>query len=77
MEPILIIINKQQVQIGCKLPDSITELSIQTNPLIRLQCESSEVALIKAWLNDIVDRLDTEYVLYEGVLIRSDELRKF
>ena len=77
MQPILITINKQQVQIGCKLPDSITELSIQTNPLIQFQCEPHEVSIIKAWLNDIVDRLDTEYVLYEGVLIRSDELRKF
>ena len=77
MQPLLIIINKQQVQIGCKLPDTITELTIQTNPLIQLQCESFEVALIKQWLNNIVDRLDTEYVLYNGTLIKSAELRKF
>ena len=32
---------------------------------------------IKAWLNDVVDRLDTEYAAYNGTLIKSTELRKF
>ena len=32
MEPILISINKQLVQLGCKLPDKITEFAIETNP---------------------------------------------
>ena len=77
MQPILISINKQQVQIGCQLPDVITQLSLDLNPFIQLQCEQHEVALIKAWLNDVVDRLDTEYVAYNGTLIKSTELRKF
>ncbi len=77
MQPILISINKEQVQIGCPLPDVITQLSIDLNPFIQLQCEQHEVALIKARLNDEVDRLDTEYVLYNGTLIKSTDLRKF
>lgn len=77
MQPILISINKEQVQIGCQLPDVITQLSIDLNPLIQLQCEQHEVALIKVWLNDVVDRLDTEYVAYNGTLIKSTDLRKF
>ena len=77
MQPILILINNQPVQIGCKLPESITKLSLDLNPLIQLQCEQHEVVLIKAWLNDVVDRLDTEYVAYNGTLIKSTELRKF
>ena len=77
MQPILISINKQQVQIGCQLPDVITQLSLDLNPFIQLQCEQHKVALIKAWLNDVVDRLDTEYVLYNGTLIKSTDLRKF
>ena len=77
MQPILISINKQQVQIGCQLPDVITQLSLDLNTLIQLQCEQHEVALIKAWLNDVVDRLDTEYVAYNGTLIKSTDLRKF
>ena len=39
MEPILISINKQLVQLGCKLPDKITEFAVQTNPFIRLEVE--------------------------------------
>ena len=77
MQPILILINNQHVQIGCQLPDVITQLSIDLNPLIQLQCEQHEVVLIKAWLNDVVDKLDTEYVAYNGTLIKSTDLRKF
>ena len=77
MQPILISINKEQVQISCKLPESITQLSLDLNPFIQLQCEQHEVALIKAWLNDVVDRLDTDYILYNGTLVKSTDLRKF
>ena len=77
MEPILISINKQQVQIGCPLPDTITEFAIQTNPFILVQVDPAQATYIKAWLNNLVDRLDIEYVLYNGTLIKSTELRKF
>ena len=77
MEPILISINKQLVQIGCKLPDKITEFAVQTNPFIRLEVEPAQATFIKSWLNDVMDRLDTEYVLYNGTLIKSAELRRF
>ena len=77
MEPILISINKQQVQLGCILPDKITEFALQTNPFIQLQVDPAQATFIKAWLNDIVDRLDTEYVLYNEALVKSTELRKF
>ena len=77
MQPILILINNQPVQIGCQLPDAITQLSLDLNPLIQLQCEQHEVVLIKAWLNDVVDILDTEYVSYNGTLVKSTDLMKF
>ena len=77
MEPILISINKQLIQLGCKLSNKITEFAVQTNPFIRLEVEPAQATFIKSWLNDIVDRLDTEYVLYNGTLIKSAELRKF
>ena len=77
MEPILISINKQHVKLGSPLPDVITELAIQTNPFILLQVEPAQATFIKAWLNDVVDKLDPEYVLYNGTLIKSTDLRKF
>ncbi len=77
MEPILISINKQLVQIGCALPDKITEFAVQTDPFILLEVDHAQATWIKAWLNDIVDRLDTEYVLYNGTLVKSTDLRKF
>ena len=77
MEPILISINKQLVQLGCKLPNKITEFAVQTNPFIRLEVEPAQATFIKSWLNDVVDRLDTEYVSYNGTLVKSTDLRKF
>ena len=77
MEPILISINKQLVQLGCKLSNKITEFALQTNPFIQLQVDPAQATFIKTWLNDVVDRLDTEYVSYNGTLIKSTDLRKF
>ena len=77
MEPILISINKQLVQLGCKLSNKITEFAVYTTLFIRLEVEPAQATWIKAWPNDIVDRLDTEYILYNGTLIKSAELRKF
>ena len=77
MQPILISINKEQVQIGCPLSNTITEFAIETNPFIRLQVDPAQATFIKAWLNDVVDRLGTEYVLYNGTLVKSTDLRKF
>ena len=37
MQPILILINNQPVQIGCQLPESITQFSINLNLFIRPQ----------------------------------------
>lgn len=77
MQQILISINKQQVQLGSSLPNTITEFAVQTNPFLLIQVDPAQATFIKAWLNDIVDRLNTEYVLYNGTLIKSTELRKF
>ena len=77
MQPILILINNQPVQIGCQLPDGITQRSLDLNPFIQLQCEQHEAALIKAWLNNVLDRLDTEYAAYNGTLVKSTDFRKF
>ena len=77
MQQILISINKQQVQLGSSLPNTITEFAVQTNPFLLIQVDPAQATFIKAWLNDIVDRLDTEYVLYNRTLIKSAELRKF
>ena len=51
MQPILISINKEQVQIGCPLPNTITEFAIEINPFIRLQVDPAQATFIKAWLN--------------------------
>lgn len=65
------------MQIGCPLPNIITEFAVEISPFIRLQVDPAQATFIKAWLNNVVDRLDTEYVSYNGTLIKSTDLRKF
>lgn len=70
-------INNQQVQMGCQLPESITEFTVVLHPMLSFQLPAEQAALLKLWLNEIIDKLDTEYVMYNNVLIKSDELHKF
>lgn len=77
MQPFSISINNQQVQMGCQLPESITEFTVVLHPMLSFQLPAEQTTLLKLWLNTIIDKLDTEYVMYNNVLIKSDELNKF
>ena len=77
MQPFSISINNQQVQMGCPLPESITEFTVVLHPLLNFQLPAEQTSALKLWLNAIIDKLNTDYVMFNGVLIRSDELNKF
>ena len=62
---------------GCQLPESITEFTVVLHPMLSFQLPAEQTTLLKLWLNIIIDKLDTEYVMYNNVLIKSDELNKF
>lgn len=62
---------------GCQLPESITEFTVVLHPMLIFQLPTEQTALLKLWLNNIIEKLDTEYVMYNDVLIKSDELNKF
>ena len=62
---------------GCQLPESITEFTVVLHPMLSFQLPAEQTVLLKLWLNTIIDKLDTEYVMYNNVLIKSDELSKF
>ena len=75
MQFITVSINNQLVELGSPLPDSIYELSILL--FMNVTLDAASTIAIKAWLNNIVDRLDTDYVSYNNVLIPTNELVKF
>lgn len=77
MQPFSISINNQQVQMGYQLPEIITEFTVVLHPMLSFQLPAEQATLLKLWLNTIIDKLDTEYVMYDDVLIKSDELNKF
>lgn len=75
LEPFTIVINQQQVQLGQPLPPSIQHFAITIS--MPMQIPSDQAVHLKGWLNAIIDRLDTDYVTYNGVLIPASELTKF
>ena len=75
MQFITVSINNQLVELGSPLPDSIYEFSVLL--FMNVTLDAASTIAIKAWLNNIVDRLDTDYVSYNNVLIPTNELVKF
>ena len=75
MQFISVSINNQLVELGSPLPGSIYEFSVLL--FMNATLDAASTITIKAWLNNIVDRLDTDYVSYNNVLIPTNELVKF
>ena len=75
MQFISVSINNQLVELGSPLPDSIYEFSVLL--FMNVTLDAASTIAIKAWFNNIVDRLDTDYVSYNNVLIPTNELVKF
>lgn len=69
-------LNSIPVQLGAPLPSVIHSLEIQV-PFMPISFPSEQVPQLKAWLNQLVDRLDCEYFTYNGVLIPTNEITKF
>jgi len=75
MSPLLISINGMSTQLGASLPNEIFSLDIQL--LMPMQIQPTQSPLIKQWLNQIIDKLNCEYVSYNKILIPINELKKF
>ena len=75
MQFISVSINNQLVELGSPLPNSIYEFSVLL--FMNATLDTASAAALKAWLNNIIDRLDTDYVSYNNVLIPTNELVKF
>lgn len=75
MNPVQIIINGHQAELGGYLPQLIYSLDIKL--LANVQIHQQQATLLKAWLNRLVDALKAEYVTYNNTLVKSSELRKF
>lgn len=73
-----IIANGKQLQIGQPITEPITALEITTtpfNPVLNQQ----QVAMIKSWLNHLVDHLspDIDIYLYNSIICNISDIRKF
>lgn len=76
MDPIIIIINGQHVQLGSPLPKSIHSFSVQRTSPFPIEIDKQSALVIRQWLNNIIDILDTEYVTYNNTLIKVTDLNK-
>jgi len=75
VEPFKILINGVRTQLGSNLPATVHAFDVSLT--FPTQIPLNQVPQVKAWLNSIIDRLDSEYCTYNGILIPSSELKKF
>lgn len=71
-----IYLNGTPTQLGSPLPSTIHSLVIHMPP-VPIAFPEHQVPALKAWLNDLVDRLDCDYFSYNNVLIPTNEITKF
>ena len=77
MPPFTILINGIPVEFLSPLPDVITQFSVTAHTMLSIQVDLPTSNAIKLWLNQLIDKLDTEYVMYNNTLIPVKELVKF
>lgn len=70
-----IFLNGVPTQLGAPLPSVIRSLEIRIPMPIAFP--EHQVPELKAWLNDLVDRLDCDYFSYNNILIPTNEITKF
>jgi len=76
MQPIQIFINDQLVEVLSPLPEKITSFSVLIMPF-HIPIAQSAIIPVKQWLNTLIDRLDTEHVVYNNTFIETKDLRRF
>jgi len=76
MQPIQIFINDQLVEVLSPLPEKITSFSVLIMPF-HIPITKSAIIPVKQWLNTLIDRLDTEHVVYNNTFIETKDLRRF
>ena len=75
MNPFQIVVNNTPIQLGTPLPKTITMFKITC--LLPITIPKSQAPLVRQWLNTIVERLDCEYIEYNGVLVNVEEIELF
>lgn len=76
MIPIQININGIFVDILSPLPDKINNFSVTLLP-IYIPIPNERVVEVKKWLNTLIDRLDTDFVVFNNTFVETKDLRKF
>lgn len=75
MNPVQITINGHSAELGGYIPVKVYSLDIKLH--INVNVSKPQATQIKAWLNEVMKRLDTQYVSYNGTLILATDLKEF
>ena len=77
MPTFTILINGIPVEFLSPLQEVVTQFSVTAHTMLSIQVDLPTSNAIKSWLNQLIDKLDTEYVMYNNTLIPVKELVKF
>ena len=63
--------------IGEQLPDKILSLEIHKHPMFSQQLTKQQTLHISNWLWDIVQRLEDEWIIYNGIFIQKSDVKQY
>ena len=74
-----IIINGIPIQLGGTLPSEITSCEIIADPLTLsfTYVQPNQLPLLKQWFNTLIDNCTCEWVIFNNIYCKVDELTKF
>ena len=75
MKPVEILVNGREVQIGQPVGQV---KSLEVNHMnMGVQVPKEQVPMIADWMWDLVQRCESEYVTYNGVIIMKSEVQQY
>ena len=65
------IVNRVQVELLGRLPEIITSLIVEVSS-VYFEISDNQALLLKRWLNQVVERITSKYIEYQGALVRFE-----
>ena len=77
MSPVSIIANGANLNLGGALPSHITSLVVDIKTsIIPIRIPKQQSILIRKWLKALIEALKCDYITYNGILIRVEDIRR-
>ena len=68
-------VNGRSIQLGSQIPQNVNYINIICDPFPK-PIPRHQGVLVSKWLWDLVQRLDNEYLTYNNILIKKEDVNR-